>query len=238
MIRPLRRTLSRLRLGRNALIELLYPTLCPICDSRLSHGNEAAICASCALELHHYEPELHRGDERLYSCPLFRQLYALYTYQKGCAVQRLIHAIKYHGYGSLARYLGRAALYTLDWEAKGYDFVLAVPLERTRLRQRGYNQSLIMAQTIAQNLGIGASDRLIGRHHGSHTQTSLSRIERMDNMKHAFFLTQSAPKALQGKHVLLVDDVLTTGSTLTEMCYLLERAGVASIDVFVAAVAI
>lgn len=233
--RPTKSLLSELL---SPLTDLLYPTLCPICNSRLATSSEAAICISCALALHHYESNLHRGDERLYSCPLFRKLYALYTYQKGCAMQEFIHAIKYHGYASGARYIGRAALHSLSWERGEYDLVIAVPLERQRLLGRGYNPSLLMARIIAHGLGIRATDRLIRRRSGSHTQTTLGRLERMDNMKQAFTLASSAAKSLHGKRVLLVDDVLTTGSTLTEMCYLLEAAGVVQIDVFVAAVAI
>lgn len=232
------RLLSHARLAARALGAWFYPALCPICHSRLATGSEAAICSLCALGLHHYREELHRGAERLYSCPLFGRLYALYAYQKGCAVQQLIHAIKYRGYLEAARHIGRAAVYSVDFASEPYDLVLAVPTEPRRLRQRGYNQALVMAQIIARALGIEATDRLIRRRPGSHTQTSLGRLERMDNMKHAFVPAPSAASALCGRRILLVDDVLTTGSTLTELCLIIEAMGGAHIDVFVAAVAI
>lgn len=221
-----------------ALAELVLPTLCPICHSRLALGSEAAICAICSLDLHHYLPSIHRGDERLYSCPRFGQLYALYAYQKGGAVQSLLHAIKYHSYLSVARYIGRSAYREFGWEASAYDLIIAVPIEPSRLRDRGYNQSLVLAKALGEQLGLEVTDRLITRRRGSHSQTSLGRIERMDNMKGAFALAPTAAERLCSRRVLLVDDVLTTGSTLLEMCYLLEEAGVRYIDVFVAAVAI
>ncbi|MDO4707644.1 MAG: phosphoribosyltransferase family protein [Porphyromonadaceae bacterium] len=229
---------SRLGMLLSPLIELLYPSLCPICHRRLSYRSEVAICPLCTLEIQPYAPEIHRGEERLYSCPLFCNLYALYTYQKGCAIQQLIHAIKYHGYRSAAHYIGRAALYGMNWSTQNYDLIIAVPVEPNRLQKRGYNQSLLIAKELAKGLAIEATDKLIRRKRGSHTQTNLGRIERMNNMKHTFAQNAQASKFLKGKHILLVDDVLTTGSTLLEMCYLLEVAGVRSIDIFVAAVAL
>lgn len=222
----------------SSLLELIYPSLCPICQCRLSATSEEGLCPYCSISLKHYEPLIYRAEERLYASPLFRQLYGLYAYEKSGTVQLLIHAFKYGGYASLARPIGRSALYRFRWNRCDYAYIIAVPIEPYRLTSRGYNQALLIAKEIAQCLGIPATDSLLKRRVGSHTQTKLGKQERMENMKSAFVLAPEAKSKLSAQRILLVDDVLTTGSTLVEVCNLLEQAGVASVDVFVIAVAI
>ena len=98
----------------------------------------------------------------------------------------------------------------------------------------------MVAEALAQHYGCPARADYLGRYRGSHSQTTLHRQQRMLNAQRAFYLTKAALQqgVLQGQRVLLVDDLLTTGSTLHALCDLLEEAGVAEVHVFVAAVAI
>ncbi|MDO4692458.1 MAG: phosphoribosyltransferase family protein [Porphyromonadaceae bacterium] len=229
------RTIGRYVLSR--LLDFVYPPLCAVCRTRLQTA-ELAVCTICALELRHYEPSTMVAHERLYSSSVFRDLYALYAYERGTQVQKLIHSLKYRGHTDVAQLIGRTALELYPQWLGAYDLVLAVPVEQSRLMERGYNQALSVAHVIAEGLGIEASDTHIRRHRGSHSQTHLTRQERMDNTIGAFYLPNEEKKHLIGKRVLLVDDVLTTGSTLLGICSHLEQVDVSCVDVFVASVAI
>lgn len=227
-------------LARGSLSQLIYPRLCAICHGRLVR-RELAICPYCALGLKHYQPYTMHAEERLYCIPAFRHLYTLYAYERGNTTQRLIHALKYEGHTEVATLIGRTAVHQFGsvWRQNAYDAIIVVPLEPKRLSMRGYNQSLLIAQEIAQAIGVEASDQDIIRVKGSHSQTQLSREERMRNADRAF--RPSSPNIgskLAGKRVLLVDDVLTTGSTLVAISNILEDVGVDLIDVFTSSVAI
>lgn len=235
---PVRHFLQELQDLALVLLELVYPSVCPLCRCRLSVPTEMGLCLHCMVSFNWYVPHFYAAHERLYSCPLFNNLYALYTYAKGTDVQRAIHALKYQGYASVARILGQRAVYRFGWSTDQYDIIVAVPAEPRRLSIRGFNQTLVLASEIAHYLSIPATDNLIRRRSGSKTQTRLRRLERWENAKHAFYLSHQADELLRGRRILLVDDVLTTGSTLLEMCYLLESVGVKSIDVFVPTVAV
>lgn len=232
--------LNLYRLACSTLSELVYPRLCAICHSKLSK-QELGICPYCTLSLRHYEPYTMHAEERLYCIRTFRHLYSLYAYERGNVTQRLIHALKYKGYTEAATLIGRTAALRFGqvWQQQAYDAIIVVPLEARRLSARGYNQSLLIAQEIAQAIGVEASDHHIIRIKGSHSQTQLSRYERMRNADRAFRL--SSPNVgswLLGKRILLVDDVLTTGSTLIGMSNILEESGVDLIDVFTSSIAI
>lgn len=229
------RTIGRYALSR--LLDFVYPPLCAVCRARL-HTEELAICTFCALGLRHYEPSTMVAHERLYSSAVFRDLYALYAYERGTQVQKLIHSLKYRGHADVAQLIGSTALELYPQWLGAYDLVIAVPIEQNRLMERGYNQALSVARVIAKGLGVEASDTHIRRHLGSHSQTQLTRQERMDNTADAFYLPNEEKKYLIGKRVLLVDDVLTTGSTILGICVHLECVGVACVDVFVASVAV
>lgn len=234
----LRLTLVRgIKTAWQILVELVYPRLCAVCQTRLA-SCELAICTHCALGLRHYEPDLISAHERLYSSPRFARLYALYTYERETCVQQLIGALKYHGHTDVACLVGQVASEVFARQWGEYDLIIAVPIESSHLAKRGYNQALLVARELSKSLGIEASDCYIRRLKGSHSQTHLSKSERMQNVASAFVLDVTRSQALCGKRILLVDDVLTTGSTLLAMCSLLEQAGVEQIDVFVCAVAV
>lgn len=219
------------------LWDYIYPRLCPVCDARLA-PHEWEVCAPCALALERYYPVLHCAHERLYGSPLFRQLYSLWAYRRGTGVQRLIHALKYHGHRSLAGHIVRMALLGGVRPEGRYDAIIPVPASPERRRRRGYNQSELLARALSEELGVEILTSVVERRRGSHSQTHLHKIERIFNAREAFILSDRASEALRGRTILLVDDVLTTGSTLMSLCDLLEEVGVEVVDVYVAAVAL
>lgn len=139
-----------------------------------------------------------------------------FFYIKDSKYQNIIHRLKYEGKRNIGTEMGRMFGTTLTTTPfSSADIVIPVPLHRKKLHQRGFNQSELIAEGIAEKLGIPMVPGLIERIRYSATQTSRSRYERWENVEGIFQVRR--PQSLSGKHVLLVDDVVTTGSTL-EAC--------------------
>lgn len=149
------------------------------------------------------------------------------TFQKGGRVQHLLHQLKYRGRQDVGVYLGKMYGLTLSRipDYRNVELILPVPLHTRRLHFRGYNQSACFAQGLSEALDIPWSDALLLRTAHTETQTNKSRMERFENVARAFEVPD--PDGIVGKHILLVDDVLTTGATL-EACgtLLLEIPGI------------
>ncbi len=221
------------------ILDFVYPRHCPICQLRLS-SYEMSLCANCAINLAPYKKETYHANERLYASPLFRELYALFRYEKGSYVQKLIHQFKYHSHTDLiAFFLSKAKhkAFLKEWKRRDYDLVVAVPLSSKKYKKRGYNQAFLMAEAIAKELNIKASEQIIKHKETKESQTRLSKNDRILNTEHSFYINPKQGKEQVPKRVLLVDDVLTTGATLLAVSFLLEELGVEEIDVFTIAVA-
>ena len=203
----------------NDFISLIFPKVCYACGKSL-FKNEDCICAWC----HYHLPKTNfhlRADN-----PVMRLFWgrtnicsasSLYSFNKGSKVQHLIHQLKYRGKKeigiSIGKYYGRELKTATAFSSASV--VVPVPLHKKKLKKRGYNQSETFAQGLAESLEIECGRDLIERTHASQTQTKKSRFDRWKNVEEVFRVT--APEQLQGRHVLLVDDVVTTGSTL-EAC--------------------
>ena len=229
------------RLSLGLILDLFYPRPCAICGRRLGRS-ERCLCLECASRLPRYHEEHTSASERLLGSPLIRSLSALTIYHHDEDSHRLITSLKYSGYRELAPFIVRTALSEgrLHPQPGDIDLILPVPIEPQRLAYRGHNQAMLLAEALAVYYGCPARADYLGRYRGSHSQTTLHRQQRMLNAQQAFYLNKAALQqgVLQGQRVLLVDALLTTGSTLHALCDLLEEAGVAEVHVFVAAVAI
>lgn len=205
----------------NALVGLLYPSICAACGRSLFSW-EKLVCTQCrnllpktGYELNSENPlaELFYGKVRL------KAVTACFFFSKDGKVQHLIHELKYKGNQEagvfLGQELGRSILEAPLFQ--GIDYLIPVPLHPKRERQRGYNQSLLIAQGLSEVTGIPIGDRFLVRKVNTATQTKKSKEERWQNVKDIFEVRH--PERLEGKYVLLIDDVLTTGSTL-EACAL------------------
>lgn len=139
---------------------------------------------------------------------------AFYYYDKGQKVQKLIHRLKYKGQKEIGVKIGELYGQKLINSPffNNIDLIHAVPLHKSRLRNRGYNQSEYFVQGLSNAMKVSAANNLILRNKKTETQTRKSRFSRWENVNNVFSL---APEAdIEGKHILLVDDVITTGSTL------------------------
>lgn len=188
--------------------------------SRALQYKEDCICTFCHYQLPEtdFHLQLNNPVAKLFwgRAPIHAGA-SLYRFSKRGKVQRLVHGLKYQGRQDVGIALGR--LYGVQLKQsdlfKMADVVVPVPLHPIKMKKRGYNQSACFAQGIAQGMGVAYNDVSLKRVMDCQSQTSLSRFERWENIKSAFAVCNDA--VLKDKHVLLVDDVVTTGSTL-ESC--------------------
>jgi ComF family protein len=227
--------LSRTYLGD--FISLLFPELCAACGESLV-VNEHLLCAECRLVLPY--TNFHQQADNPVAQSFWGKIdlqgaYALFYFTKGGKVQQLMHNLKYRGMrklGNLAGNMAGAQLKTNE-VFKTVNVVIPVPLHKSRLRVRGYNQSAGFAYGLAGQLGAKPEENNLVRIAQTETQTHKSRFERFKNMRQVFYVKE--PEKLKGKHILLVDDVITTGATL-EACAL-QLLKIEGVKVSIAAIA-
>jgi ComF family protein len=163
----------------------------------------------------------------------FTDTLAAYIFVAESPLQSIIHAMKYDGMMKLGLQLGKSLSYLVPKEV---DVIVPVPLHRTRLAERGYNQAEVISKAIAAQSNTKVV-KAIKRVRPTPSQTHLSLPKRIENMRGAFALTQDA-SGIKDKHVLIVDDVMTTGSTLASVAETLMEAKPKSISILALAIAI
>jgi ComF family protein len=208
------------------LLGIFYPRLCCGCNATLAK-NEKFICTRCLLHLPltNFHREKDNALEKLFWGRVpFERAYSFMYFKKGGTVQRLLHELKYKGNKDLGEFLGSMMGETIIEAKEKIDAVVAVPLHRLKLRKRGYNQSDFIAKGLSGRLNVPDISASVKRRKFTETQTRKSRFERWENVADVFVLDEE--KALENRHVLLVDDVITTGATI-EACAqsLLKVAG-------------
>jgi ComF family protein len=200
-------------------ISLLFPRLCYACGNHLVR-NENIICTECYVVIprtgYHSEKE-NPVAQLFWGRCLLEKAAAFSYYNKGSRIRKLIHNLKYKGIKEIGFELGR--IYGLTLKSSGFtddiDLIIPVPLHPSKKRKRGFNQSEIISDGIADATGLPLNVTSLVRATSSETQTKRSRYERWINVEGIFKVTDAGP--LKGKHILLVDDVITTGSTI-ESC--------------------
>lgn len=214
-----------LRLVAAALFELGWPRRCEVCGSTLI-GSENVMCLSCRLAIPllprtpHEKESLH---QRLAHSIPFERVGAIYRYYRDDPYARLLHHAKYDGRPRIARFMARSLGTELLNEGffEGVDFLTPVPLHWLKLMKRGYNQSLEIAKGFSELSGVPINDCLkVTRFHSS--QTRRDAYSRWMNARKSYAVKNSS--GLTEKHILLVDDVLTTGATLLACAEALQTA--------------
>lgn len=230
------------------MLDLVFSPICLGCGGAISTAREERlVCATCRARTRPLpEPRCPRcwhplsvqaGDFSPCSLcpelpPALRVLRSALVLEE--PVRALVHALKYAGWQAVARPLGGylAALpVPLDVEEE-VRWVVPVPLSAVRLRERGYNQAELLARETATRRGWALAPDVLIRGRSTETQTALHPAERRANVAGAFAVPTGRSEALRGEHVLLVDDVWTTGSTALACTESLLRAGVRAVSVF------
>lgn len=209
----------------NRLLDLFFPNLCLACSRHMPPKQEI-LCLFCQYKLpltdYHLLAE-NPFTERFWGRLPLQNGTSLYHFEKGGRVQRLIHQLKYHHQPEIAYRLGQLHGQSLTSSPyfSGIDLIVPVPLHPKKQHQRGYNQSDYYARGLADSMELPWSAKVLVRKTHTQTQTQKSRLERFDNVGAVFELNQ--PEKVKGCHILLVDDVITTGATL-------EACGVALLE--------
>lgn len=200
----------------NHLINLFYPRVCPACGNLLMKGEET-VCLSCLylLPKTHYEnnPE-NPLAQTFWGQVDFHAVTAEYFFSKTGKVQHLLHQLKYQGNKDAGYFLGQQLGESIRNAEpfQGIDYLVPIPLHPKKEHLRGYNQSFVIAQGVEEKTGIPINKGVLIRKVYTSTQTRKSREERWDNVKEIFDVIDA--EVFVSKHVLLIDDVLTTGATL------------------------
>ena len=198
-------------------LDLLYPPKCVFC-TRLLRSEETDICAQCRTDLPRVEHRLYRGE--CYEC-----CYAAYYYKD--AVAASVKKFKFSGRPYYAEAYGRILAMLILQERVEFDLISWVPISDRRAKQRGYRQSKLLAEAIANELGEQAVQTL-RKIKDNPAQSSVRKpSERKLNVKNVYCAVSE--ENFSGKRILLVDDVITSGATLSECARTLKRAGAKSI---------
>ncbi len=203
----------------HSLLHLFFPHTCAGCGSDIL-GHDQLLCLHCIDRLPHTGFHRFAGNpvEKIFwgRLPIACATSFLY-FTKSSVLQRLVHQFKYHGKAEIGDYIGRRMGEVLREASRfeSIDALVPLPLFASRERKRGYNQSGVLCDGIAEIMQVPVLKNVITRKSATETQTRKSRTERWTNIAGRFELLQ--PEAVRGKHILLVDDVITTGATL-EAC--------------------
>ncbi len=199
------------------LLDLISPRLCVVCGRRLT-VTEKVICAKCNFHLP--RTDFHRNAYENEMAKLFwhqipiERATAYFYYEPHSSTANIIYQMKYKDHPEIGEVMGR--MMGKELMPSGFfdriDGIIPVPLAKKRQRQRGYNQSVEIARGVSEVTGLPVFDKVVKRVSFKGSQTSLGRWERNENVEKVFELIDGA--TIQGKHLLIVDDVVTTGATV------------------------
>jgi ComF family protein len=218
----------------NDLLDLFYPNICPACDKPMQRS-EKFVCIFCELQL----PKtnfISGTDNSVYKLFVGRTKIEqadawLYFVKKGM-VQKLMYCLKYKGNEALGEYLGY--LYGLDLKQhntlKRPECLCAVPLHPDKLKSRGFNQAAAIARGMSKALEVPFVENMIVRKENASSQTRKKRFDRWESSMESFQMNSNIECAFT--HIGLIDDIVTTGSTLEICSNLLNGIGIDSVQVF------
>ncbi len=200
-------------------IHLFYPHVCVGCGSDVIETTQT-LCAQCFAALPQTDYFLYANNpvERLFAGRIIVQSAgSAFYFTKKSLLQNLLHEIKYKGNKEAGLFVGKQIGIAIQQSNRfeDIDMIVPLPLNSKRLQQRGYNQATLLAKGIASVIEKPVNENIVFRRMNTETQTGKNRADRWQNMQAVFGVKQK--EAIEGKHVLLVDDIVTTGATL-EAC--------------------
>lgn len=209
----------------NSIIHSVYPNLCPGCEAILPQNN-LIICPDCEMELpvtDYYMMSDNPVAKIFWGKLDFKNAASYLKFNKKGIVQGMMHQMKYYGNKGVGVYLGRKFGEKLRETAliEGIEGIIPLPLHPKKLVQRGYNQSEYIVKGMSEVLGLPMMNHAVERVVNNISQTKVSASERHNNVKDIFRITTN--HGLQNKHVLIVDDTITTGATLLSLGSCLQK---------------
>ena len=207
------------------IYELFYPELCLCCNKALTL-QESVICIHCRhdLPLTNFTSEKDNLIEKaFYGRTKIEAATALFFFFKKGSIQNLLHNLKYKNQQQVGTVLGNWLGNELANNPRfsTIDVIIPVPLHQKKLKSRGYNQVTTFGDSLAKNLKVPFQENILSRISFTKTQTKKIRFTRWENVQELFFVDDE--KALENKHILLIDDIITTGATLVACCAAFEK---------------
>lgn len=222
-----------------SIINLFFPKVCYACHNLLN-DNEDTICMDCRHDLPITNFHFDNNDsvaKVLYGRAKIENGTALFRFEKKGNVQRLIHNLKYKDHEHIGFVLGNwlgGELKTLE-SYKNIDVVIPVPLHKNKLKKRGYNQVALFGQQVAEALNVDYLDDVLVKVTNTKSQVNKKRLARWTNSDELFTLKNI--EAIDNKHILVVDDIITTGATLEACISVLNQAKNIKISIATMAIA-
>lgn len=214
----------------NKIFDFFLPRICPSCNNKLNSFEEI-VCDYCFSRLKLTPESLIKTEyENKFAIKNFiKDFHPIFVFESGNEIQHLIHSLKYNKQFRIGIYLGEIIANQInqkfiDWNI---ELIIPIPLHQLKKAERGYNQSEFIAKGLSERTKIPCSRKVIHRKKFTETQTHLSALERQQNVKDAFKVVNK--KLIEGKNILLVDDVITTGATISECAKVLLREGAKNI---------
>ncbi len=214
------------------LIRLVFPAKCMVCEELLFENTPLYICPSCEKSL----PRFGRGFVKNTEVQLVDKIFAGFYYKDG--IEAAIHTMKFNNHPRLTKTMAKLLWKELIREESvpQFDSIIPIPMYSKKKRQRGYNQTELIANQLSLLSKVEMRTDLLIKNRQTKSQSKLKRQERLDNLKGAFSLGKDI-EYLEGKNILLVDDVVTTGTTLNTCAKILREQGICSIYAIVIAIA-
>jgi ComF family protein len=217
----------------NDFISMIFPDYCLMCEEALAK-EEKCLCIHCRYNLPKTAFHLDMENElakRFWGKVNIKYALAYLKFTKQGKVQHALHQLKYGGYKEIGETLGN--WYGSDLKSCGlaneFDIILPVPLHPSKLKKRGYNQSDVFAKGLSETMQVSWSSDILKKIAATETQTNKKRLQRWENVKDIFSVADE--KSVAQSKVLLVDDVITTGSTLEACAKVLIEAGCREVSI-------
>ncbi len=224
----------------HGILHYVYPEYCSSCKTILPDGMEK-ICLPCEENFRYtyFEnfDEVSILDEMFYGRVPLKSTYSMLYFTKNSNTQHVVHEIKYLNNKPLAQVMGEkmGKRLLVKWENNAPDLLIPVPLHPKKLHLRGYNQSELLSRGISNITDIPTHSKLLERRVHTATQTKKGKYDRWDNVEDIFKVNQ--PSRWKNKHLCIVDDVITTGSTI-ESCVRILQNSIEGVEVSVISLAI
>lgn len=223
-----------------ALLHIVFPEVCLTCQKPL-HTNEHILCTICSNELPKTNfinyPE-NQAEKIFYGRAKIEQAAAYLWYNKKDMVQELIFQLKYRKHEEIGALLAHWIVYDMKQSErfKNIDCITPVPMHPKKLQKRGYNQLSVFGKILADELGCDYDETILIKTKNTVTQTKAGRTKRWENVQNVYALAQIDTSQYEGKHILVIDDVLTTGATLEACTLALQKIGNVTISIFTIAI--